>query len=525
MNTMPLTLTTDPHSKIAGDVGIDPIASVTRMENHDGAYHTWRHAGMRNRILLHCDAHIDFDLFLNAEPEALLHARSLSTLEAQLHAQPLWNVTKRTFDEQLNIGNFIYPAMQQGVVRAFYWVLPDAMCATSADHARIAKELAAFAKSCPHRFAPVTMQDGLISTACDGQPIVAGRLHDMPRWDEPVLLDLDTDYLIVQDAGRTFPHYDPASHTPWLWPAACLDRLRAHGVRTDCVTIAYSVEGGFTPQGYKWLGDELADRLQQVRLSEEAQLCYARRQRVCVAHDTQGLSVARQICETALTEAPTDPVLTFRYAHILYALGEREQARAVYADTLQRDQSVDTPYNNPGSVYEEIGPSSAVEEAYRQQVDLHPEGAHAWVGLGDYYRVQSRWDDALVAYDAADARQSAVPSTIYGRAVIAEQRRAWQTVIALCEPLVTQGEHRMSALRLLSTAYLRTRQWSQARDALWEFYRYHGRGNAQLFVELAHVYWRLGLYGKSWQSCLRACHMLPAEYRRWRKRQRLRGAG
>ncbi len=41
-------------------VGADPIEQIVMMENHDDAYHAWKKAGFRDRIVIHVDAHIDF---------------------------------------------------------------------------------------------------------------------------------------------------------------------------------------------------------------------------------------------------------------------------------------------------------------------------------------------------------------------------------------------------------------------------------------------------------------------------------
>ena len=40
-------------------LGIDPVERVFVMENHDEAYHIWRRANVKDRILVHIDAHHD----------------------------------------------------------------------------------------------------------------------------------------------------------------------------------------------------------------------------------------------------------------------------------------------------------------------------------------------------------------------------------------------------------------------------------------------------------------------------------
>jgi hypothetical protein len=53
------------------------------------------------------------------------------------------------------------------------------------------------------------------------------------------------------------------SRLPWLWPHELVAYLAKQGVRTDLATITYSVQGGYAPLQWKYLGDELAVRLHQ----------------------------------------------------------------------------------------------------------------------------------------------------------------------------------------------------------------------------------------------------------------------
>jgi hypothetical protein len=73
-----------------------------------------------------------------------------------------------------------------------------------------------------------------------------------------VLLDIDTDYCIVD---RVYTESDGPRRLPWCWPEELIRRLQARGIVADMVTIPYSVDGGYTPLKWKYLGDELAARL------------------------------------------------------------------------------------------------------------------------------------------------------------------------------------------------------------------------------------------------------------------------
>lgn len=70
------------------------------MENHDGAYLVWKDAGVREKILVHVDAHHD-DLSWLADRSSL------------------------------NIGNFISQALKEGIVREIFGVVTDQILQSS----------------------------------------------------------------------------------------------------------------------------------------------------------------------------------------------------------------------------------------------------------------------------------------------------------------------------------------------------------------------------------------------------------
>src|SRR5215469_17055969 len=74
-------------------IGADPVDKVFLIENHDQAYYIWRDAGVRNRTLLHIDAHHDMS----------------------------WADDKST----INIGNFICRALKEALIQEIFWIVPD----------------------------------------------------------------------------------------------------------------------------------------------------------------------------------------------------------------------------------------------------------------------------------------------------------------------------------------------------------------------------------------------------------------
>src|SRR5260370_17855583 len=90
--------------------------------------------------------------------------------------------------------------------------------------------------------------------------VTACALSNLPDIREPVLLDIDTDFLLTEPVESARAGDDLWKQLPWIWPDELVAKLKEKGVRTDFVTIAYSVEGGFQPLTYSSLADTLALR-------------------------------------------------------------------------------------------------------------------------------------------------------------------------------------------------------------------------------------------------------------------------
>src|SRR2546425_5353721 len=137
----------EPELETAVQVGVDPIAMVVTMEDHDGAYYAWKRAGVTGRILLHIDAHIDWNWIADKDPHNLLDARGLDQVDSMLEDRCLWNLSERRSEELVHIGNYIYPALQEGIVKEFYWVVPDSFVASPAKLRHLVRQFQSLKRS------------------------------------------------------------------------------------------------------------------------------------------------------------------------------------------------------------------------------------------------------------------------------------------------------------------------------------------------------------------------------------------
>ena len=98
---------------------------ILLIEDHHEAYYAWRERRFKKMTLVHLDAHIDFGFQEVKEvPLILNEAKSLSELKSQLEKAVLFRRKKFELEKLTHIGNYIYPAMRDGIVTEFYWVIP-----------------------------------------------------------------------------------------------------------------------------------------------------------------------------------------------------------------------------------------------------------------------------------------------------------------------------------------------------------------------------------------------------------------
>jgi hypothetical protein len=169
----------------------------------------------------------------------------------------MWWVSPK---QNVTIANFISPALREGIFREIYWVVPDRSWESARNRRHIFHHLRHIQRDFPESPARIEITRDHISTTLLGRPLRICSVEGLPKFEETVLLDLDVDYLILPRV--TYGPGDSHPALPWRWPEDLIAGLYSHGVQSELVTIAYSVEGGFTPLCWKYLGDELEARLE-----------------------------------------------------------------------------------------------------------------------------------------------------------------------------------------------------------------------------------------------------------------------
>ena len=322
---------------------------IFKFENHDEAYYVWRDRCLSERILLHIDAHHDM---FGAWPD-----ENLSVM----------------------ISNFILPALHENLVREVVWVVSDETWAARTGRNDIRRAIKALRRN---GIAGSKVHEGRtnISTTVLGRPLTVCTIRQLPAFYEPVLLDVDVDYLVIPNIG--YRGVDMYSRLPWLWPHELVACLAEKAVQTDLVTIAYSVQGGYTPLQWKYLGDELAVRLHQGREDSEILRGLDNMRLAACAARRGDFSAAAKAYLEAKTLLPQSAAPDFHLAHLYAAIGLPEIGRAHYREAMTLDDSYRTAYNSTGLAYYVNGRWQASRAAHERTLILDEDDPYAHLGLG-----------------------------------------------------------------------------------------------------------------------------------------------
>jgi len=133
--------------------------NVFFVEDHDEVLKIWRNKNIKGLDLVHIDAHMDFE-FHPARPieKIIKTARTLEEFKKSLEYSLCFSHYEKDFDKQTNIGNYIYSAMEEGIVKDFYWVIPGGL-EEFKESAKIIKNiLRRFSKQDSSNFSSKSMQ-------------------------------------------------------------------------------------------------------------------------------------------------------------------------------------------------------------------------------------------------------------------------------------------------------------------------------------------------------------------------------
>lgn len=309
-------------------IGEEPISPVI-MEDHSDSFIAWRRAKVKQRTVVHIDGHIDLEWMSDSDLKRIFDARTEEEIK-RLQLDPL-HFEERSL-KPLSIMNYLYPAIREGMVKELYWVLPDALLSEEPLLKQFKNHLIeTLGRVSIEDLESFRVQEGVIKGEIYGVPLTVCKLFDLPSFKGTVILDIDVDYFDP-------PMVEGRVGVPSIWPEELVALLKAKGVRSDIISICYSVKGGYLPLEYRFLGDDLADLF---RRSEDRSphLVQIRRHKRAghVFRSKKMYEEAAQEFQKALTLNPKDASLHYGLGMIYRLSGKVDEASMALAQAIALD--------------------------------------------------------------------------------------------------------------------------------------------------------------------------------------------
>ncbi|MGO9603685.1 MAG: tetratricopeptide repeat protein [Candidatus Binataceae bacterium] len=335
----------------------EPPTRIHLMENHDQAYYAWRDAGVRDRVLVHIDAHHD-----------------------------MWCIED---NRGITIANFICPALREGIVSEIYWIVPDRALKNAHARRELLAQIKSLAKDYKTDPRAIEITRDRITLPVLGKRLTIAALESLNFEGPPVLLDIDVDYLMIPQVSHD--RADTHAAMPWRWPAELVSQIAAAQLSADLVTISYSIEGCYTPLAWKYLGTEL-----ESRIGGSADCSgYDRLREGATAAARGDLEDARASYLEAAVLMPQSAAPQYHLALLSAKLGRAEEARNYCRHALELDPTYATGFNNLGLHYFWQKRYSEAKAEFDRALMLDPGDAYAQVGMSRLAGRRKRWNEAI----------------------------------------------------------------------------------------------------------------------------------
>ncbi|MFH1641159.1 MAG: tetratricopeptide repeat protein [Candidatus Omnitrophota bacterium] len=389
-NTLTQVSLKEPSSVCAGK------EDILTMEYHNQALDIWRERGLKNKVLIHIDGHIDFFWVGDEDPLSLLGSDTLNELCLSLKNKPFWNLFKKNSAELVDIGNYLYPAIKEGIVREFYWVVPDPIWDNKKQRDIFKKIFLKIKSFNPQAVGQVRVFKDRIETSILGVKTVVLKLSHLPVIKEEVLLDIDIDFMLTESLKGRAPYFSRGKTLPWIWPEELVSLFKAKKINRGTVTLTYSVEGGFTPLEYKYLGYELKILLKDGHLGESC--LNLRRATEFYNHGNISESLNQLKKGILSSDATHQAALHYRIFKILKEQGKLEEATTHLKEAIRIDGTYNTVYNNQALRLKQAKKFGHAIEESRFFLELFPEETAYRLVLADSLLESGRIDEALKEY-------------------------------------------------------------------------------------------------------------------------------
>jgi len=320
--------------------------------------------------LIHFDAHLDFAFPEVKDVRLILdEARNLAEIKSQLEKAILFRRKKFREEALTDMGNYIYPAMRDGIIKEFYWVIPGDIGEFRRCRGIMKRILESLRKEDPcSPGAFPSFKPGFTETRLYGRPFYIVVMDTLPAVDGPVLLDIDTDFFTVDSLKNADPAVQIARRKVWMETDEFIGAIRRKIADPRFTTIAHSVNGGFVPMIFKTIADELAAAL---------------------GYREQGLKARLTAGEY------------FRKFREAFDGKDFGSAKTCYREALKLNPAYNVPDNTYGPLYLRAGNYRRAEKEWQGMLLVNGDDGNALSGLGYIRLARKKYREAGDYFSAA----------------------------------------------------------------------------------------------------------------------------
>ncbi len=304
--------------------GIDPIRNIVLMENHNHALLVFKKLHVKNRTLVHFDAHLDMNWISKDELSLINSPINPDSLETFLKHPYQYYIPRKKF---VHVGNWIYPLLMDGSVSQFYWVVPDKEILTQHWIEMFKKGLMIYQKNIDKtdiNSFRINKELKRVQGYLYGKPVFITTLENLPQFTSPILLDIDTDYFDFNSAL-----FLERLMLPLFWPDEFVSILAEKKLSADVVTICYSLQDGYNTLALRFMGQDLKRILRNGSNLTDKNKRLLKLHRVLYSASIKKTPINIQSSVDILkTEFPTDAASYYLLSRIFAAEGNRKAALA-----------------------------------------------------------------------------------------------------------------------------------------------------------------------------------------------------
>lgn len=214
-------------------------------DDHYEAFPIWREGGLKGLTCLHIDAHLDVMAEGFTEESLLGIAKAKSKLELEK-----FRGNPRLQWGGFHCGNYLFPALKDGTVEELIWVLPPHVIGGETFVDGVRQEIQNWLDLRLDEYDGLRSEGGAVVGSLEGRRFVVCTAENLPKLKphqvKNLVIDIDVDYFIRNSDDKVWQ--TPHQLSQILGPLKPL-----------ALTVAYSVDGGYTPLHERYLGRVVHD--------------------------------------------------------------------------------------------------------------------------------------------------------------------------------------------------------------------------------------------------------------------------